>query len=521
VIVPYGLCYDPVLVRTVEIVIDSALRVDGNMLGSDLVNEIFDQLVVPNPDWEYYRKRADKGFWVPDIEKEFELGELDGDTVVLPRGFAQELKSVLAENNIRPRWIDRRVWKRGKAYGRDEFHYREHQPQAVRQIIRHQQGVYEAGTGSGKTVVVCGVLWETSPRRSLILVDRINLVDQWIERIDEHIGYNKIGRIGEGEWNEGRITVATVQTLHKHIDALIEDNWFDDWHLVCLDEVHHGSAATINALIQRFPARIRFGVSATPDKTGDFRLIRYGIGEIFHQTNTDQLREAGVLVEPKIQVVNTEFDIPYWGDHVANRDGECDVPWCKNSKPGHRHQNNYVKVKQELVVNRPRNELIAKYIIANEGHPQLVITSQTKQIDALLEVILEKGTPSENVYVITGKATARQRREIFSRLAEQDSWVLLSTVAGEALDVPKIDRIHLVFPTQNDRTVEQNIGRGGRVYEGKEDVIVFDYADTLMPVFAKQFNKRRWRCYERLELEVIGGNKVKKQSKGLGRLDRV
>ena len=54
-----------------------------------------------------------------------------------------------------------------------------HQREAVRKIIRHQQGMYEAPTGSGKTVTCIGFIKAKRPRRTLILVDKLDLLNQW------------------------------------------------------------------------------------------------------------------------------------------------------------------------------------------------------------------------------------------------------------------------------------------------------------------------------------------------------
>ena len=243
--------------RTIPVIVDSHLRLDGNLVGHDLANEIFDELTVPNPA---YAVAVNRRQWnASQIPEDFLLGDLDGDTVVMARGYALQLKLLLREHGLGVRWIDRRTFRRGAPLGHEEFSYRAHQPAAVRAIRRHQQLIYKAPTGSGKTVTVCGAIWEMSPQWSIILVDRINLVDQWMDRIEEHVGIprNEIGSIGDMSWSEGRITVATVQTLHRYIKQLREEDWFKQWSFVCLDECHHVTARTylelVNAVSRAHP----------------------------------------------------------------------------------------------------------------------------------------------------------------------------------------------------------------------------------------------------------------------------
>ena len=58
------------------------------------------------------------------------------------------------------------------------------------------------------------------------------------------------------------------------------------------------------------------------------------------------------------------------------------------------------------------------------------------------------------------------------------------------------------FPAANPKKVQQWIGRGTRIHEGKTDIIVFDFFDINIGIFRKQFRKRRFQCYDQLGLEV-------------------
>jgi superfamily II DNA or RNA helicase len=282
----------------------------------------------------------------------------------------------------------------------------------------HQQGIYKAPTGSGKTVSVCGLIWETRPQRSIILVDRINLVDQWISSISEHIGIprDEIGRIGEGGWTEGRITVATVQTIHKNIKRLRREGWFEQFSLMCLDECHHVTADTFLEVVQEFPARVRLGCSATPDKTGIFEVALNTLGEVFYETTHEELRELGILVEPEVRVVATGFRFAYWGDHKADKKGHCQKPGCKTRKPFHGHRNNYNDLKAALVTDEDRAWDIGCEIARDyDNNHQVVITDQTTQIEHLAG-LLRVEWPYMNVYTLIGKQTGKQKERLIDEL---------------------------------------------------------------------------------------------------------
>src|SRR3954451_20892202 len=101
--------------RVVPVYVGADLRVDGNFLGADLVEEIFNELTIHNSGKDIAEKTQRWGW--EDLPDEFQLGELDGDTVVMPRGYALQLKLLLREHNLRVRWHDRRRWTAGDKLG--------------------------------------------------------------------------------------------------------------------------------------------------------------------------------------------------------------------------------------------------------------------------------------------------------------------------------------------------------------------------------------------------------------------
>jgi superfamily II DNA or RNA helicase len=488
-------------------VIDTHIRVDGNLIGHDLANRIFDELTFINPEWIDAKKRQAWG--IDAIEKFILLGELDGDTVVMPRGYAKEYKLLLREHGHRVWWLDRRQWSKGPAFGVQEFSYRAHQPAAVEAIIKHQQGIYEAPTGSGKTTVGCAVIWRTRPRLAHILVDKIELLYQWRDMLIRHAGVpeDMIGIIGDGKWEERRITIATVQTLRKRKP---EQSFFDAVDLMWLDECHHVTSDSLQELVQRYRARIRVGTSATPDRQDmRFNVALDILGDVFYADSEDELREAGIITAPKVFRIRTNFKYDYWGDHRSDRQGHCQKPGCRLTSQ-HSHKNNYQKLLGSLETNRARNGLVVSCLLAqvkSGPHVHLVISDHVEHLKELLKAY-EHISASLNgdrppVYFLTGKTPRAERKAILAALETATNAVLFSTVAKEAVDIPRIDRIYLPYPGKQPAATEQKIGRGTRVVAGKGETWIFDFADLNVVVLSRQFRNRRYRVYDKLGLEVV------------------
>ena len=491
-------------------VVDSHLRVDGNLLGHNLVNRILDELTIYNAEKDVARRMKRWGW--EELPDDFLLGSLDGDTLVMPRGYAFQLKTLLRQKDLRTQWVDRRKWKRGEPFAKYDgnFPFKPHQSVAMRKIVRHQQGMYEAPTGSGKTVTCLGFLNHKQPQRTIILVDKLDLLNQWRKEIVRWLGIPMVdvGMIGGGWWKEGaRVTVATVQTIRERLP---DDDWFATWDCVILDECHHVSAETIQAIVGGFNAKYRFGVSATPDRKNDkFEFALDVLGEVFYQDDEEELRDSGVLMRPLVRVIKTDFNHVYWNDHHSDEDHECHVPGCKLSgQRPHEHRNNYTQVKRALIDDKARNNLVIAAIkgeVIKGNHHHLIISDEIKHLEALeaaldRSVRLVKGMPE--VFVMTGQVRGDKRVQMKEAIEEADAAIIFATVAKEGLDIPKVDRIYLPFPASNPAKVQQWIGRGTRIAEGKTDIIVFDFFDYNVGIMRSQFRKRRFKCYDKLGMEV-------------------
>jgi len=114
-------------------------------------------------------------------------------------------------------------------------------------------------------------LWKNSPSyiiakrkvSTLILVHRVQLLEQWIARLSAFLGLEAeaIGRVGGGKRNvTGNIDVAMIQSLHTkgQIDDIVAN-----YGQVIADECHHLAAASFETVISRSKARFILGLSAT------------------------------------------------------------------------------------------------------------------------------------------------------------------------------------------------------------------------------------------------------------------
>jgi superfamily II DNA or RNA helicase len=453
-------------------IIDHCLRVRVSDLPSDIADHIMEALSIPNLAKQ---KALDQYVWgAEQLPDSIELYSIEGEWLVMPRGFATMYAEGLRAMGMEIGWVDRREWRAKFRIGnRPEL--RPWQRPAVEVMRTHQQGIYKAPAGSGKTVAVLALIQQLACK-SLVIVNTKDIVWQWNERVREFLGeHYPVGQVGDGIFDvTPYLTIATEQTLHRRFAELERDGFFDEFSLVCLDECHHAQADTYRAVLDRFSARYRLGVSATPEKTGDFALATNVLGPIIHETLPNAVDS---LQKPEVIRVPTKFGFGFRGTKSRFQ------------------RSNYPQMIDALIRNEDRNLLIVNHIIENEGHHQLVVSKRLEHLDILHGMLIDEGLV-DPIVTITGQNDNEHRQEA-KALAESSPCVLLSTLADEAMDIPRLDRLHLVFPQRNSGLVTQQVGRVERKHPDKADALIYDYWDGNTGPLDAQWRVRHLEVYKR------------------------
>jgi superfamily II DNA or RNA helicase len=478
-------------------------------------------LTISNEEREKAASLDQFGWWdMPEVVALYRVeSRRGGDHVLcLPRGFASTLLWVLGQEGVPFQLDDQRsLAPAAEGYYRP-FEVRDYQFDWVRRIIEVQQGIWKAPAGAGKTVgSLAAIAW--TGQRALVILNKTSLANQWRLRAHQFLGFpieqdeqgrdvavlikgapsdtREAGFIGGGVWEEREFTVALRQTLHERSWQLDATGWWRTWGFTKWDEVHGVAADTSAELSRRITSFYIGGVSATPFKTpARAALVGALVGPIIHETPRDVLYEARVLTKPDVEVRPGSLRVVFWPDHEAEQkaDGtwECQVPTCRK-KGKHKHRNNYSSVLKSFVEDDARNARIARRIIADRGHTHLVSSGQKKHLNLIRRAVIKAGWPDDKIWVLTGDENAEGRdQEIIQEVMASDEAVLLSTiqVSGEGLDVPPIDRVHVVWAMRDEGMTIQLAGRGERVWDGKDGCVIVDYREPEADVFDGQFAER-------------------------------
>ncbi len=442
-----------------------------------LLNDIARTLTIENPK---YQEALKAGRWTGGIDKYLEYYELRSNDVgdkylVLPRGFLPSLLELCKRYQVR--WELRDYTHTCASVNFDSnIQLRDYQRQAVEAAIEKGGGVIVSPAGSGKTVMGLEIiarlqqptLWITHTKELLYQV-----IDRAAQFLD--IERDEIGILGDGKRTIGdRLTVGLVQTLVKGIP----DELLTGAGTVILDEAHHCPARSFTDVVSQFPARYRYGLTATPyRKDGLTKPMFWALGYKIYEVVTDVLMENGNVIRPDVEFVYTDFDYDYDDD--------------------------FSTMVTALTEDAPRNELITDKLLseASAGHFCMVLSERVDHCYVLQE-LLSDAAPDVSSAVLVGSVSKVKRQEIVERLRNKEIQVIFATnpLAEEGLDLPHLDRLFLTCPSRNKRKVIQAAGRIMRPAEGKENAIVFDFIDSEVGILESQGNSR-YRMYEELRQE--------------------
>lgn len=165
--------------------------------------------------------------------------------------------------------------------------------------------------------------------------------------------------------------------------------------------------------------------------------------------------------------------------------------------------------------NNMRDDLIVEDVkeCVLAGRTPVVLSKYKEHSEKLYERLKDY---ANHVFLMTGNNSKKEHRKILEQLHEIDekeTLILIATgsLIGEGFDYPRLDTLFMAMPVSFESIVTQYAGRLNRDYVGKENVIVYDYVDSHIPMFDNMYAKRL-KAYKQIGYDVCGGLKSKKQT---------
>ena len=334
------------------------------------------------------------------------------------------------------------------------------QLQAQRDRHDRHRNLLVAATGTGKTVMaaldyrrLCDQLGRKP--KLLFVAHRRRILDQSRATYATVLKDPDFGEIlGDGEQPlVGRHVFAMVQSLPNEAIEKLSPDAFD---VVVIDEVHHAAAPRYRALLEHLQPAELLGLTATPERMDGEDITRW----FGHRTAVElRLWEA----------IDDGYLAPfqYFGVH-----DDVDLSALEWRRGGYRTEDlDRIFTGDDARVMRLLHAL--ERILLDPGQMRaLGFCVSVKHAEYMARAFTDRDLPS---VALSGETDTAERDSILRRLEQGELRCVFSVdVLGEGVDVPSVDTVLLLRPTQSATVLTQQIGRGLREHQNKTTLTVVD-----------------------------------------------
>ena len=369
--------------------------------------------------------------------------------------------------------------QRGRALDGTSLELKNHQQEALEalQSMRERRETIALlchATGTGKTVTAvldakrCG-------GRTLFLAHTHELVDQAVRTFRDLWPEATLGRYTERvKQPDAHVVCGSVQSVALHLEQF-KDNAFD---YLIIDEAHHAAADTYQKVLAHFKPKFTLGLTATPERADDKSIL-----EIFkstaHKLDIQTAVELGELTPVRCIRIHTNIDLTkvrFNSVRYNIRDLETKI---------------YVPERNRLIV-----DTWLQYV---QGRRTVVFCASVWHAEEIAALFQKAGIPAA---AVSGGMKRSEREEFQEKFVRREIQVLCACdLLNEGWDCPEIEVLFMARPTMSRVLYTQQLGRGMRLYEGKESLMVFDFVDNAsqynMPMsMHRLFKLRKYRAGE-------------------------
>lgn len=352
----------------------------------------------------------------------------------------------------------------------DKIVLREGQVEAWQALAKADCGVLNLACGKGKTVLaIKKMAAEGVP--TIVIVNELGLLNQWVARIEEHLGVNRdqIGLYqGKSRELDKPIVIASIQTLAKNYESItLEER--QRFGLVIFDEVHHLSAPNFLATADLFYGK-RFGLTATPEREDGLEVLYYAhLGQIFFSD-----LEADMPAD--IYTLSTEYRLPSDAP-VRDKAGQFNFNLFYIWLAGHEKRNKLILKVCRYYLKRGRKIIALSHA---KDHPNILLEAAKK--DPFFDQF--------DLAAINGKTPGKDRGPT---VRASDLTFASVNVAKENLDAKALDVVLFLTPFQAWGLFQQGKGRAERFMDGKPTPVAMLFEDTKIRPASALLNKLKRR----------------------------
>jgi len=336
-------------------------------------------------------------------------------------------------------------------------------------------GLLDVDPGKGKTVMALNIISKLK-KKTLVIVHKSFLLNQWIERIEQFLPSARVGKI-QGQIidiDDKDIVIGMLQSLSQ---KEYPEGTFDCFGLSIYDETHHLGAEVFSRCMMRTITNYTLGLSGTMQrKDGLTKVFKMFLGDIVHKEKSNTSEHKVIVKAINYSVDDDEFN---------------------EIKYDYRGNPLYSTMISKLCNYNHRSEFIIK-VLQNElsinNDQQIMILAHNKSLITYVFKAIEHRNIATVGYYIGGMKEAELKKS-------ENKKVIIATysMASEGLDIKTLSSLIMASPKTD---VCQSVGRILRTKHTSPMVIdIIDSHD----IFEKQWNKRK-QYYIKQKYRIISSN---------------
>ncbi len=369
------------------------------------------------------------------------------------------------------------------------------QEEAIRnlQILREEnrdKALVISATGTGKTYLSAFELKQFNPKKALFVVHRERIARQALKSFRKVFEDTKsLGLlIGQTKETDRDIIFSTVQTLYK--DETLQSFNPEEFDYIIIDEVHKAGAPTYQKIVNYFKPKFLLGLTATPERNDDFDIFKMFDYNIAYEIRLKQALEENILCPFHYFGIS---DIEVSGEVL---DEQTDFKLLTSEE----------RVKHII-------DKIEFYGYSGDRVKGLIFCSRSNEGKELSELFNQRGY---RTVALTNEDSSEKRDKMIERLEQEENndnaldYIFTVDIFNEGVDIPAVNQVVMLRPTQSSIVFVQQLGRGLRKYNDKEYVVIIDFVGSyknnfMIPIALsgdRSYNKDTLRKY------VVEGSRI-------------
>lgn len=365
-----------------------------------------------------------------------------------------------------------------------------------------QKALLVSSTGTGKTLASAFAIREMNSTRMLFIVHREQIAKQALNSYRKVFGNGRTFGLISGNHRDmdADYIFSTMQMMAKSEVYTQFDK--EDFDIIVLDECHHAGANSYQKIMSYFKPKFWLGMTASPDTNN------YDIYELFDHNIAYEIRLQQALEEDLL------CPFHYFGITDLEINGEV-----FDDNTGLRNFANLIcDDRVDYIIKN------AEYFgYSGDRVKGLIFCSRKEEAKELSQKFNCRYKENGDLYkteVLTGEDKQERREKVIQKLtadgSEEDAidYIFTVDIFNEGVDIPEINQVIMLRPTESPVIFIQQLGRGLRKYKEKEYVVVLDFIGNYMNNFMipialsgdRSYNKDNMRRYVREGSRIIPGS---------------